>query len=81
MCQALYAPHPFDPMSLHSFLDTQGSVLFIRSVIDRLMTRPPETGKGSENQLDCIQFYCSVSRGIGTEYIRSKHAMVKCDAL
>jgi len=31
--------------------------------------------------LDCVQFYCSVSKAIWTEYIRLKHAMVICDAL
>jgi len=32
-------------------------------------------------RLDCVQFYCSVSKAIWTEYIRLRHAMVKCDAL
>ncbi|QDT88622.1 hypothetical protein Pan161_02400 [Gimesia algae] len=31
--------------------------------------------------LDCVQFYCSVSKAIWTEYTRLRDAMVKCDAL
>ena len=32
-------------------------------------------------ELDCVPFYCSVSNVIRTEFLRLRHAMIKCDAL
>ncbi len=37
--------------------------------------------RGARGFSDCVQFYCSVSRSIWTEYIRLRDAIVKCDTL
>ncbi|QDV20148.1 hypothetical protein Pan153_48200 [Gimesia panareensis] len=34
-----------------------------------------------KSRLDCVQFYCSVSRATWTVYIKLRNAMLKFDAL